>query len=393
MTVNLMDLAKTALGSGALGKIAGSLGESEEKTTSAMDIAGSAILGSLIKKVSSPEGAKDVFKEVEQFDTGLLDSVGDLLTGGAEQQQSSGWASMGSKLIASLLGGKQDSVIGMISKLTGIGQGSSKSLLSMLAPLLLGMIAKKVKSGNLGLSDLVELVMGQKSYVAKALPAEFGQQLGIANLLDQGADAVRDTSERVTRAAQETAGSGAGLVKALVPLAILAVVGLGAWKLFSSKPAQEVAQKTAEVATAAADTAVDAAADVSDRITLQKPAIPDFNFEAISGELGTTFGNLTKSVSGISDEATAREALPQITELQKQFQGYGFDKLPEAQASTLSQMLSPMMEKLQAALEIAYRIPGVKEILEPAVSGLIDSVRGIHKSCLKFGLQASYAPR
>ena len=276
---------------------------------------------------------------------------------------------MGSSLIGSLLGGKQDSIIGMIAKHAGIGQGSSKSLLTMLAPLLLGTIAKQVKSGNLGLGGLVDLVTGQKSYVAKALPAEFGQQLGIANLLDRGADAARDTSNRVTRAKQETAGSGAGLLKALVPLAILAAVAFGGWKLFTAKPAQEVAQSTA-----------DAAADATDRITLQKPAVPSFNFDAISGDLGTTFGNLTKSISGISDEASARQALPQITELQKQFQGYGFDKLPQDQTSTLSQMLSPMVEKLQAALEIAYRIPGVKAILEPAVSGFIDSVSAFTKS-------------
>ena len=43
-------------------------------------------------------------------------------------------------------------------------------------------------------------------------------------------------------------------------------------------------------------------------------------------------------------------------------------------------MLSPMVEKLQAALEIAYRIPGVKAILEPAVSGLMDSVSAFTKA-------------
>ncbi len=46
----------------------------------------------------------------------------------------------------------------------------------------------------------------------------------------------------------------------------------------------------------------------------------------------------------------------------------------------LSQMLNPMVEKLQAALEIAYRIPGVKAILEPAVSGLMDSVSAFTKA-------------
>ncbi len=58
MSVNLLDLAKSALGSGGLGQIAGMLGESEPKTKSAMEMAGAALLGSLMKQASSPQGAK-----------------------------------------------------------------------------------------------------------------------------------------------------------------------------------------------------------------------------------------------------------------------------------------------------------------------------------------------
>jgi hypothetical protein len=334
-----------------------------------------------MQKVSSPQGAKDVFSQVSKFDTGLLDNLSERIGGGGNQEQASSWASMGGKLISSLLGDKESSLIGMIAKLAGIGQGSSKSLLSMLAPLLVGVIAKQVKSGNLDLSGLVSLIMGQRAQVAKFLPSEATQQLGIANLLDQGADAIHDGGTKVTRATRETADTGAGLLKTLVPVLLVVGIGLVAWKLLSP-PAKEFAQNTAEVAGAAVDATKEAAADVvdaADRITL-KPVVPSLDLEALAGTLGTSVTDLTKSITGITDEATAREALPQINAFQQQFSSYSLDKMPEEATTALRRVVGPLIEKLQAAIALAYKIPGVKEILEPATSGLLKTVSAFTKS-------------
>lgn len=376
MSVNLLDLAKSALGSGAMGQLAGSLGESEEKTKSAFDVAGSAILGSLIQKASSPKGAEEVFGQAKEFDTGLLDGLGDLLTGGSKSQSSSDWTSLGGKLVSGLFGNKETSTIEMLAKVAGIGQGSSKSLLSMLAPLLLGLVAKKVKSGDLGLSDLVDLIMGQKSQVAKNLPADFSQQLGIAGLLDEGADQVRAAGAQVTRATRETADSGASLLKTLVPLAILLGLGYFGWKMLPA--AKEVAEKTTEIASTAAEATSDAAVDVvdaaKDRIELNKPAIPKIDLDAITSKLGNSFTDVTKSVAGVTDEASARVVVPQIDQLQKLYNGYGLGTMPEEATESIGGVLRPLIEKLQAAIEMAYKIPGVKAILEPATKGLMESV-------------------
>jgi hypothetical protein len=174
----------------------------------------------------------------------------------------------------------------------------------------------------------------------------------------------------VSRATQETSDAGAGLLKVLVPLAILAALGFGAWKLFLSEPAKEIAQQTSTMASDAAG----AVSDTAERITVQKPAVPALDFDAINKRMGTSFGDLTKSVSEITDVASARAAIPQFTKLQEQFQVDGLAKMPAEQMSLLGKTLSPMLEKLQSALEVAYRIPGVKAILEPAVLGLTDKV-------------------
>ncbi len=387
MSTNLLDLAGSALGSGAFGKIAGMLGESEQKTKSAYELAGSAILGGLIKKMSNPQGAKDVYEEVSRFDSGALANITQVLTGGGSEENTSAMSSLGSKLISGLLGSNQDSTIGMIAKLAGIGEGSSKSLLTMLAPLLLGMLSKQVKSGGLDLSGLTKLIMGQKEQVAKALPADFSRQLGIANLLDQGSQAVREGARQTRVAAEETASAGAGLLKVLVPLAIVAGLGFLIWKMTSSKAVDQVAQTTAEVASSAADATRDAASSVAtsvagaaDRVTVNKPAIPGVNFDAISKELGSAFGTLTNSVADIKDEASAQAAVPQFEALTKQIETFGFDKMPEEANATLQVLIRPLIEKLQAALETVSKIPGVEAILEPAVKQLMSSVSAYTRS-------------
>jgi hypothetical protein len=152
-----------------------------------------------------------------------------------------------------------------------------------MAPPLRGVIAKQAKSGNLDLSGLVSLIMGQKAQVAKLLPSEVSQQLEIASLLDDGVDAIHDAGTKVSRATRETADTGAGLLRTLVPLLLVVGIGLLAWKLLSG-PAKEVAEKTAEIADAAVDATKGAAADVvdaADRITLNKRAVPAIDLEAV----------------------------------------------------------------------------------------------------------------
>ena len=120
--------------------------------------------------------------------------------------------------------------------------------------------------------------------------------------------------------------------------------------------------------------------DAADRITVNKPAVPDLNLDLIKTELGDSFGSLTKSVSGITDVASAEKMVPQIEEVTKQIRGYGFDKMPEQSVSALQGIIQPLIEKLKEALETVSQFPGVKEVLEPALGRLMDSVSAYTKS-------------
>jgi hypothetical protein len=371
-----------------MGKLAGSLGESEDKTKKAFDVAGSALLGGLMKQMSSPQGAKNAFDEISRFDPGVLGNITQMLTGGGSKDNNSALTSMGTKMIGSLLGSNQNSIISMIARLTGISEGTAKSLLTMLAPLFMGTIAKQVKSGGLNMSALTDLVMGQKAHVAKHLPGDFTKTLGIADLLTDGSKKVAEGAKRAGAAATETAAAGSGLMKMLIPLVILAALAFFAWRMLNSNKVEQVANKSLEVAQSAADAtadavdatagAVDAAAgqvaDAASNLSVNMPNIPGFDFSAISTDFSSGFGKLTDSITAISDEASAQSAIPQIEELTKKIAAYGFDKMPAEGTAVLQGILRPLIEKLKAAIETASKIPGVNAILEPTVGELMKSV-------------------
>ncbi|MCO8124312.1 DUF937 domain-containing protein [Stieleria sp. TO1_6] len=374
MTVNLLEMAQRAIGSGMLSKVAGMLGEDETKTKSAMDIAGSALLGGLMKKVSSPQGAEDVFHHAKQFDTGMLEDLDDHFGAAANPQESSVWSVLGGEIVSKLLGNNQDSAIDMVSKLAGIGRGSSKSLLSMLAPLLFGMIAKRVKTGDLNLSSLINLVMSQKAQVAKYLPAEFNRQLGIAGLMDS-----TPQTERVTRPHAPVRKQDDGnLVKFLLPLAVVVGLGIAAWWLMSSPEVQQVARNSADDVQPN-DTRVEVQRPVVPEATVPdatapQATVPKINLDGIGANLGGAMTDLTQSIGSISDVASAQATIPQIKTLTERMRDTGFNQLTPERTTMLQGVLTPLVEKLQSALETAYQIPGVKAVLEPVVKDMMDAL-------------------
>ena len=99
-----------------------------------------------------------------------------------------------------------------------------------------------------------------------------------------------------------------------------------------------------------------------------KPSIPTLDLEAVGTKLSESFGDLTKSISGITDEASARDVVPRLEQLQALVEGYGFDKMPAAETSGIAAILSPLLDSLQAALDVAYKVPGVKDIIEPTAT-------------------------
>jgi len=184
--VNILELLKGQLGNAAMGKVAELIGGNAEETSSAMGSVLPAILGGLISKGSTKEGASGMldFMKEQKVDGGMFDDLSGFLGNGSK---TSALMKIGSMALPFILGGKKAGFMNLIAKATGMGSG------------------------------LMNLLSGQKSHVKDALPAGFGDMLGFSS---QGA------TERV---ATETASAGgSSLLKWLIPL--LAVLA-GAWFL------------------------------------------------------------------------------------------------------------------------------------------------------------------
>ncbi len=181
MSVNLLDLVKSQLTGSVMSQAAKFLGESESGTQTALNAALPAVLGGIVNKASTTDGAKGLMDLLTQgkHDGGLLNNFGSLL---GNPSQAQGLVQSGGGLLTSLLGDKVSGIVNVISSLAGIKSGSVSSLLSMAAPLLMGTIGKHVSSNNLGLSGLTSLLSSQAPFIKAALPSSLGNVLGFGDL-------------------------------------------------------------------------------------------------------------------------------------------------------------------------------------------------------------------
>lgn len=177
MSINLLDLVKDQV-TGQLAKQASSfLGESESSVVQALGGMMPTLLGSAIQKSSTPSGAQGLMDMIGGLDLGSLGDIAGLFGGGASNVN--GLLNSGGGIIESLLGSKSSGVIDIISNLSGLKSGSTSSLLKLAAPFLMSVIGNQIKGK--GMSFFTDLLMGQKSHVAAALPAGLGSLLNFGD--------------------------------------------------------------------------------------------------------------------------------------------------------------------------------------------------------------------
>ena len=201
MSINLLDLAKNYLTPDVLQGASKFIGESNASTTSAISAILPSLLGSLSTKAASSDGASSIMNMLTQggHDGGMLNNASgimNLFSGGGNNHAES--LSAGGGIIKSLLGDKVGGVVDMISNFSGIKQSSTTSLMSMAAPLLMGLVGKQVTTNGLGVSGLMTLLGGQSTFIKAAMPAglagSLGNMLGLGGLLGGASGAINSAT-------------------------------------------------------------------------------------------------------------------------------------------------------------------------------------------------------
>lgn len=237
MAVNILDLAKAALTPDLMQKVSALIGESPGNTQKAVDGAIPSVLAGLLNFASSSaDGPGRLISLLTQGNyASLLGNLPTLLSGGSSTQD---FLKTGKDLLGTLFGGKLGALTDLVANNSGIKGTSATSLLSLAAPLLLGLIGRQTTSQGLNASSLVSLLMGQKDFLAKAAPAGLAGVLGLANLGNLGSG-LADTATRVATGAAsaattrtvEAVRAGSGIGRWLIPLLLAGL--LIPWLLYS----------------------------------------------------------------------------------------------------------------------------------------------------------------
>jgi outer membrane protein OmpA-like peptidoglycan-associated protein len=169
MSNDLLASVKDLLTPDLIGKAASMLGDPEPAVSKGMSAVFPVLLGSLANRSSDAGFASTLYNLVRDpaNDGSLLGNVGSLLAPGAA---SSPMGALGGKLLGALFGNNLGNLASSLGGYAGVKPSSASSMFSFAAPLVLSLLGKAVKSGNLSLSSLVSLLTGQKSTYAAAVP-------------------------------------------------------------------------------------------------------------------------------------------------------------------------------------------------------------------------------
>lgn len=355
MSVNILEMAQSALGGDVLDNLSGLLGEDKTKTQSAMDGALPAILGGLMQGASTSQGAAEYSQLADEADTGLLGNISGMISG-----NSGTLLALGAPLLLKMFGGRQDGLISTIARLAGIGGGSAGTLLKVVAPLVMSMLGSKKKELNLNTDQFASMLMDQKQHVSAAMPADISQSLNFGAFLNAQdepsagdvasiAPSTHATTSAATNTAQashapaEQPSPGGGMLKKLLPLALIAVLGYFGYTQFAGGPdATQIEATQSGIST-----------------------------------LTDTVGGVTSSLGEITDVESAKGAVESITAATGALDGIDLDSMGSAGKEQVTGMLGGLVGGIETALETAYKIPGVQEVIEPAIGPFIEKLKGL----------------
>ncbi len=362
MAVNILDALKGQLGGALVGQLGKQLGVNSGAAQSGIDAILPSILGGLMKKASTPVGAGALndMLEKDEYNGGLLEKLPGMLGGGSGGDPSM-MTNLGMTVLKSLFGENIASIAALIAKFTGMNSDKSTSLLAILAPLVMSYLGAKKRADGLDAKGLSSLLMSQKDSVAKSLPPGFAGALGLGSLGITDAGARRPVA---ATAPASTQSSGSGL-RWLIPVLILC--GLAVWAyLAQNKPV--VPNRQIEN---------DAAIDDLDDAEMLDVEVPAVELTDTTAQLTGLFDEYRAALSDVTDEASAKAAVPSIMGFNEKLGGmtFGLESLPEVARTGIADKVKGLVEPIQAMIDKLYAIPGVKPILEPVIANMLDKLK------------------
>ena len=376
MATNLVSVVMQFLTPDTIAKIASVLGIDRNVAQKAVAGAIPALLASLADVASTPNGARQLTNTLTQQSSSLENLKN--LVGGAGQNL---LAELGSSMLSGLFGGGTlDAMAQTIGKFAGIGEGTSKSMLGMLGPVVLGALGQQQRSAGLDAGGLASLLTSQKDQIAAAMPAGLADQLSAAGLIDGATGSLRsgaaaasaaggriaEASERtVYRAGQTASAATRSTAASQWPYWLVAAVVVGglAWFALGRSGEDTVAQVPPPSMTRTTPGTVGLA-----------PTDLTVGGMNLGNQINASVGSIRSVLPGITDAASAQAALPKIKEATAQLNEVSSraTQLSPEGKSTLVKLIVAATPTINQMCDKVLAMPGAGDVAKPA----IDELRG-----------------
>lgn len=171
--MNLTDLISGGIGSSIISTVAKTLNIEESKAKWVVSAAVPLIVAALNYNAKNKGQAASIDRALDQHNGSIFGNIGGLLSGGASAD--------GGKIINHVFGNNTGFVTENLSQKSGLSSGQVSSLLSMLAPVVMGFLGQeKQQSSGGGVGDLIGGLLGggQSSAGGGLLGGLLGSVLG-----------------------------------------------------------------------------------------------------------------------------------------------------------------------------------------------------------------------
>jgi hypothetical protein len=170
---SVLEDLRSRLSGDTVNDISRRIGADPGQTKQAIDTALPMLLAALGREAADPQRSAGLKQAIrEDHDGSVIDNLGAYLSG-----QMSGRATNGEGIVNHVLGDRREPAVQALSSKSGLDLGSIASLLPLLAPIVMGMLGKKERSGGISLDSITD-TLGRDTQRAATEQPDLGDLLG-----------------------------------------------------------------------------------------------------------------------------------------------------------------------------------------------------------------------
>jgi Bacterial protein of unknown function (DUF937) len=357
----IMKMATPAI----IDKIAASFGLSGDAVRSILTGAVPGLMGAVVSKASSSSGITDILSALRKADPTLGSGMNSALSG----TNASSIASQGTSMLSSLLGsGTMSTLSNAVLGSSGVSSAAGTSVLGLAGQMVMGTLAKH--SAGLDASGLGSLLTSQAGFINQAMPVGMGNMMG--NASSAAAAAASRVKSTVTPPAMPAATGGMGWLKYAIPVALIAI---GVWYFMGNRGHEAME----------ANNATPAVVKPAETVTtpVVTPAATGIMIDNVdvTKNLSGAFADLTGSLGGITDAASATAALPKLQGASTAISAVSAvaAKFTPEQKATVASLVNASMPAISTAATKVEAMPGVGESLKPVLDALLPMLTNLTK--------------